>query len=126
MEFGSGKFLGSLLAVILIPLLHSCSGKPGPSDPQIIVELQYVVFACGDDCPKWVPTEALVKYPDDADAQYEAAVHIKAFEGVPQLPDTLGWNGDVIRLEGNYDNDKEVFYYSGFTIIESRHHEAIQ
>ncbi len=99
--------------ILLLIFLCSCNHHSNELDPHIrTIQLEHVVFAC--DCADWVK-------PDDFDrTNYaDSAIYIEPADSTLVLPDTLGYNGDLIRFTGQFYKQKG--YPKGYYSIESPH-----
>lgn len=124
--------------IFLFPILFACKnsliGKPQT------VQLSSISWAC--DCANWIEPDTAAKYEKSgADTLADHCVFIEPADSSLQLPDTLGYNNDVIVFTGQYYEHKgfpkdqysnepvdkaRVFRYSSYKIIESHHWASVQ
>ncbi|MBP6302808.1 MAG: hypothetical protein KA501_05440 [Bacteroidia bacterium] len=101
------------------------------------LELSYIAWAC--DCANWAKLDDIKKYNDAGDTLADLSVFIEPADKSYELPDTIGYNGDVIKLTGHFYTKKgfpkgyqsfeqpdraRVFQYTSYKIIKSNHHET--
>lgn len=101
------------------------------------IELSYIAWAC--DCANWAKLDDIEKYSDSGDTLANLSVFIEPVNKSLELPDTLGYNGDVIRFTGRFYTKKgfpkdyqsfeqpdraRVFQYTSYKIIKSNHYDA--
>jgi hypothetical protein len=128
-----------LSATILLLFLLSCSLQPNKLDGKTqTVEFHYIMWAC--ECANWATPDDIYRYQDTGDLS-EHCVFIEPADSSLTLPDTLGYNSDIIQFTGQYYVDKgfpneyikteqrvdkaRVFRYTAYKIIESNYRESL-
>ncbi len=120
-------------------LLSNCKTNELEEKEQTI-ELSYIAWAC--DCANWATVENIYKYNDNfGDTLSDLSVFIEPANESLKLPDTLGYNGDVIKFTGrfyknkgfpkdyqSFENPKKarVFQYIKYQIIESNYKNTLK
>ncbi len=97
------------------------------------LELTYIAWAC--DCANWATHDIMEKYHDN-DSLADNCIFIEPASSTLKLPDTLGWNGDLIRFTGQFYKEKgfpkrfssfenpnkaRVFRYTEYDVIISNY-----
>lgn len=127
-----------IVSILFILLLFSCSAPV--EEKEQTIELSYIAWAC--DCANWATLEDIHKFSDNIDDTLaKLSVFIEPATPGIKLPDTLGYNGDIIKFTGHFHKEKgvpagyhsfepvekaSVFRYTSYTVIKSNHHEAIE
>lgn len=128
-----------ITTVFILFVFSSCSpGTKKLEDKVQTVRFHYIAWAC--DCANWATGSDIARYEDQGDQLADHSVFIEPANQALTLPDTLGCNGDIIVLTGQYYVEKgfpknfrsdepvdkaKVFRYTAYKIIESNYHEAI-
>ncbi len=127
-----------LSASTLILFLLSCSTQQNKLDNKIQTEeFYYIVWAC--ECANWSTLDALEKYEGDSLASH--CVFVEPADSSLTLPDTLGYNGNIILFTGQYYVDKgypkhyekgeqqvdkaKVFRYTSYKIVKSNYRQSV-
>lgn len=130
------KFLS---VAILFFLIFSCSVPSNKLENKIqSVEFHYIMWAC--ECANWATLDDIRKY-ENTDNLSDHCIFIEAADSSLILPDTLGYNNDVIQFTGQYyknigyPNDyviseqqvdkAKVFRYTSYKIIKSNYRESL-
>lgn len=126
-----------IILIICVLAFASCSldKKGGLEEDVQTLKLTYVAWAC--DCAKWSTAEDLKKFSGGtSDYLIGSSVFIEPANQSLKLPETLGYNNDVIRFTGqfyhkkgfpedyeSYENPQEarVFRYTTYEIVESHY-----
>ncbi len=97
------------------------------------IELTYIAWGC--DCANWATTEDMERFTD-ADSLAERCVFLEAADDSLEFPDTMDYNGDLIRFTGRFYNEKgfpkgfrssepvdeaRVFRYTSYKLIKEYH-----
>lgn len=116
----------------LIPTLFSCANHL--EEKEQTIELEYIAWGC--DCANWAQPADIVTYQEAADTLAKRSVFIEPAVASLELPDTLGFSGDIIAFTGSFYQRKgfpkgyssgehpdraRVFRYTSFKILESRY-----
>lgn len=64
------------------------------------VELVYIAWAC--DCANWATPNDIEKFRENEDSLAKRSAFIEPADKTLNLPDTLGYNGDVIKFTGQF------------------------
>ena len=129
-----------LSTTTIILLLLSCSTKSNKLDTKVqTIELHYITWAC--ECANWATASDIEKYSDNVgDTLADLSMFIEPADSSIILPDTISYNGDIVRFTGQFYNDKgfpknfksdhrpdkaRVFRYTKYQIIKSNYREAI-
>ena len=129
-----------LLPATIIFLLFSCSTKSNKLDTKVqTIELHYITWAC--ECANWATVSDIAKYYDNVgDTLADLSIFIEPADTSIILPDTICYNGDIVRFTGQFYMDKgypkkfksdqrpekaSVFRYTEYKIIKSNHREFI-
>jgi hypothetical protein len=67
------------------------------------LDLSYVAWAC--QCANWVLASDHEKYQESGGIS-QRSIFIEAADSTLELPDTIGYTGDVIRIDGRFYTDK--------------------
>src|SRR4029079_14638403 len=102
------------------------------------LELEYISWAC--QCAKWAIPSDIDKYNDTGNLS-EHSIFIEPADNAIDLPDTLGYNGDLIKFTGqfykekgypkNYEKTEEsvdkarVFRYKKYQVVRSNYQNFI-
>lgn len=119
--------------LISLLLLGACKEAPNPLiGKEQPLEVQAVSWAC--DCANWATPADIRKYYNSGDTLAQHCIFIEPATTHLALPDTLGYNGDIIRFTGKFYRDKtfpqnypgrepvntaRVFRYTKYKIIKS-------
>jgi hypothetical protein len=97
-----------LPAIVLTTFLLSCSGSSNELESKVqSLELHYISWAC--DCANWATLPDIAKYPDNVgDTLANRSIFIEPANAALVLPDTIGYNGDIVRFTGQF------YKYKGF------------
>jgi len=103
------------------------------------LNLYYIQWAC--ECTNWA-TEADRKLAGDTGSLSELTVFVEPANPSLALPDTIGYQGDVVQFTGQFYKEKtyyegyikgeqdvdkaRVFRYTKYKIIESHHHIVME
>lgn len=124
------KFL--LISILTVGLI-SCSTNSLDEKTQTI-ELSYIAW--GSDCANWATRDDIKKYNDSGDTLADLSIFIEPADNSLILPDTLGYNGDLIQFTGQFYKSKgfpkgyssnempdksRVFRYTKYKVIESNY-----
>jgi hypothetical protein len=95
----------TFISILAIPFLSSCSNFNADKleGKEQTLELEYIAWAC--DCANWAKPEDIDKYSDE-DTLVVLSVFIEPAQKSLTLPDTLGYNGDIIKFTGQFYKDK--------------------
>jgi len=125
---------------VAILLFISCASddKGGLQEEVQSLQLNYVSWAC--PCANWVTYADLNKYYKNiSDSLPTKGIFVEPASSSLELPDTLGYNGDVIRFTGQFYNKKgypnnetnlkslrkgRVFKYTDFEVVKSNYAEV--
>lgn len=130
----------NLSTVTVIFLLLSCSRKSNKLDAKVqTIELHYITWAC--ECANWAIASDIAKYYDNVgDTLANLSIFIEPADSYITLPDTICYNGDIVRFTGqfymnkgypiNFKSDQRpdkarVFRYTEYKIIKSNYRESI-
>jgi hypothetical protein len=96
------------------------------------LELTYLAWAC--ECANWATPDDIARYHDEGDSLADLSIFIEPANESLQLPDTIGYSGDIIKLTGHFYTKKgfpkgyksfeqpdraRVFQYTNYEIIHS-------
>lgn len=124
-------------AIILFTFSACSLGTKKLEDKVQTVRFHYIAWAC--DCANWATGSDIDRYADNGDQLAEHSVFIEPANPALTLPDTLGYNGDIILFTGQYYVEKgfprnfrseepvdkaKVFRYTAYKIIKSNHRAA--
>jgi hypothetical protein len=128
------KILSSLLFVTICAMLTCCSQNATENKEQTI-KLVYIAWGC--NCANWARVEDAEKFGEDsADSLAKFCVFVEPADSLLTLPDTLGYNGDIIQFTGVFYSEKGfpkgfsltenaeealVFRYSNFAVVKSNY-----
>lgn len=128
-----------ITTAIILFVFSACSlGTKKLEDKIHTVRFHYIAWAC--DCANWATGNDIARYQDKDDQLAEHSVFIEPANPALTLPDTLGYNGDIILFTGQYYVEKgfprnfrseepvdkaKVFRYTAYKIIKSNHRAAI-
>jgi len=141
------------VVTILIILLISCKGPHSTKnkskdfyptytknleDSIQTLELEYISWAC--QCANWAIPSDIDKYNDTGNLS-EHSIFIESADNAIDLPDTLGYNGDLIKFTGqfykekgypkNYEKTEEsvdkarVFRYNKYQVVRSNYRDFV-
>ncbi|MEO5645589.1 MAG: hypothetical protein ABIQ40_02985 [Bacteroidia bacterium] len=125
------------VSIISILFLFSCSNPL--EEKEETIELTYIAWGC--ECANWATTDDVDKYLNDnsGDTLYNRSIFIEPANSTLKLPDTLGFNGDLIKFTGHFHKQKgfpegfhtdqpvdkaRVFQYTSYKVITSNYREA--
>ena len=129
--------LTSIPLIGLIPFLIFYLIPDKLEENEETLELSYIAWAC--DCANWAKLEDIEKYHDEGDTLAELSVFIEPANETLELPDTLGYSGDIIRFTGHFYTKKgfpkgyqsfeqpdraRVFQYTSYKVIKSNHYDV--
>lgn len=117
--------------------LIACStNNKGGLDANIqTLELNYITWSC--ECANWATTNDIRTF--SADELANKCIFIEPSNDLVELPDTLGYNNDIVRFTGQFYNEKgypnnfrsfeepeeaRVFRYTEFEVIRSNFRES--
>lgn len=99
------------------------------------IELSYIAWAC--DCANWATIDDIRKYNDsDGDTLADLSIFIEPAVPSLILPDTLGFDGDIVKFTGHFYKEKgipkgyssdenpdkaRVFRYTKYQVIRSNY-----
>lgn len=101
------------------------------------IKLMHISWAC--DCANWAKPEDIEKYNDSGDTLADLSIFIEPANKSLELPDSIGYSGDIIKLTGHFyikkgfpkgyqsfeqPNRARVFRYTSYKILISNHYEA--
>lgn len=125
---------GIVIAVLcLISILIYFLYNPLEKEEQTI-DLMYIAFAC--ECANWVPTDKVQYLDNPLLDPSDYSIFIEPAYTNLVLPDTLGYNGDIICFTGQFYQQKgfpkgyksyqypekaRVFRYTDYKIISSNY-----
>jgi hypothetical protein len=126
-----------VIGILTITMLISCSDFKSNRlvEKEQTIELSYIAWAC--DCANWVTQEDIQKYHDTpGDTLANLSIFIEPADKSLSLPDTLGYNGDIIKFTGHFYKEKglpkdyrsqenpdkaSVFRYTKYQVIKSNY-----
>lgn len=127
----------NLILLISFVSISSCSfDKGGLEKNTRTIELNYVAWAC--DCANWTMVEDMGIFSGDSLADRSIFIEPASKELI--LPDTLGYNNDLIKFTGQFYNEKgipkgykpiqtvekaSVFRYTKYEVLLSNYSEYI-
>lgn len=117
-----------------IPII--CSNcKPNRLSTKVqSIELSYIAWGC--ECANWATSKDIERYHDSGDKLAERSIFIEPADRSLELPDTLGFTGDLIRFTGSFYEEKgypegyrseqnpdrsRVFRYTKYKVIRSQY-----
>ena len=99
------------------------------------LDLQYVAWAC--QCANWATEADIKKAEDHGDKLADKSIFVEPADNLVELPDTLGYSGDLIRFTGQFYKDKgypqkypktemrvdksKVFRYTKYQVLRSNY-----
>jgi len=108
-------------------------------DTSRVLDLTYIAWAC--ECANWAMEADIKKTQDDLDKLADKSVFIEPVDSSLELPDTLGYSGDLIRFTGRFYKDKgypkmypktemqvdkaKVFRYTKYQVLKSNYRDFI-
>lgn len=108
-------------------------------DTTRILDLSYIAWGC--ECANWATEADINKLHDDGDKLADKSIFIEPADSSLELPDTLGYSGDLIRFIGQFYKDKgypkqyvkteqkvdkaKVFRYTKYEILRSNYRDFI-
>jgi energy-coupling factor transporter transmembrane protein EcfT len=124
------------IGILAFTLLTSCSYNKTNSleKKEQVITLSYIAWAC--DCANWATRDDIQKYNDSSDALADHCIFIEPADKSLTLPDSLGYNGDVIKFTGHFYKEKgfpksyssienpkkaSVFQYTQYQVIKSNY-----
>lgn len=124
-----------LISLVAFVFLISCSGNNELEEKEQIIELSYIAWGC--DCANWATLEDIKKYHDNiGDTLAGLSVFIEPADESLILPDTLAYQGDIIKFTGQFYKGKgfpkeyksfenpeksRVFRYTKYEVLESNY-----
>ena len=128
-----------LSAATIFLLLLSCSTPFNKLDSKTqTVEFHYISWAC--ECANWATLSDIEKY-ENGDSLADHCVFVEPADSSLVLPDTLGYNNDIVQFIGQYYIDKgfpkdyvksgepvdkaKVFRYTSYKVIKSNYGQSI-
>ena len=112
----------------------ACEKKQSIILPKQKINLQYVAWAC--ECANWTTLEDVTQIQDE-NILAKKSIFIEAESDDKELPDTLGYNGDIIEFTGSFYPDlgypknyvkteqkvekARIFKYSEYKVINSNY-----
>ena len=143
------------VVTIICFLLLACSSDPSKSrsssddyyptytkdleDTVRSLDLTYIAWAC--QCANWATEADIKKAQDDGDKLADKSFFIEPADTSVELPDTLGYSGDLIRLTGQFYKDigypkkypkaemqvdkSKVFRYTKYQVLRSNYRDFI-
>jgi len=125
--------------LLLIPfLILSRNSKNKLEGKTQTVRLRYIAWACA--CANWHNVDDTTEYKNQ-DKLAAHCIFIEPADDVATMPDTLGYNGDMIEFTGQYYKNKgyakgyikteeqvdpaKIFRYTHFRVIQS-HYSAFK
>jgi hypothetical protein len=103
------------------------------------LELSYIAWAC--QCANWATEADLKKAQDDSETLADKSIFIESADSTLDLPDTLGYSGDLIRFTGQFYKDKgypkkyprtemkvdkaQVFRYTKYQVLRSNYRDFV-
>ena len=99
------------------------------------LDLQYVAWAC--QCANWATEADIKKAEDHGNKLADKSIFVEPADNLVELPDTLGYSGDLIRFTGQFYKDKgypqkypktemrvdksKVFRYTKYQVLRSNY-----
>jgi len=99
------------------------------------LDLQYVAWAC--QCANWATEADIKKAEDHSNKLADKSIFVEPADNLVELPDTLGYSGDLIRFTGQFYKDKgypqkypktemrvdksKVFRYTKYQVLRSNY-----
>ena len=99
------------------------------------LDLQYVAWAC--QCANWATEADIKKAEDHGNKLSDKSIFVEPADNLVELPDTLGYSGDLIRFTGQFYKDKgypqkypktemrvdksKVFRYTKYQVLRSNY-----
>jgi len=99
------------------------------------LDLQYVAWAC--QCANWATETDIKKAEDHGNKLADKSIFVEPADNLVELPDTLGYSGDLIRFTGQFYKDKgypqkypktemrvdksKVFRYTKYQVLRSNY-----
>ena len=103
------------------------------------LDLTYIAWAC--QCANWATESDFKKAQEDGDKLADKSIFVEPADSTWELPDTLGYSGDLIRFTGQYYKDKgypkkypktemqvdkaKVFRYTKYQVLQSNYRDFI-
>lgn len=122
-----------LTLTIISALILSCTNsKGGLQEKTQTLELTYISWAC--DCANWATENDIKKY--SGNSLMQRSIFIEPANKKLKLPDTLGYNADIIKFTGKFYNERgypkgyhsyqdpeksRVFRYTEFQVLKSNY-----
>ncbi|MCT4622879.1 MAG: hypothetical protein N4A46_04590 [Schleiferiaceae bacterium] len=123
--------------IICFAVSLSCTNDKGGLEENVqSLELKYIAWAC--DCANWATHEVLEVYSgNENDALAKHCIFIEPATETVELPDSLGYSGDVIQFIGSFYREKgfpsgyhsyqepeeaKVFRYTAYEVVHSNYH----
>jgi len=129
-----------IISSIILIFLISCSDFKTNKleEKEQTIELSYIAWAC--NCANWATIEHIKKYHDNpGDTLADLSIFIEPADKLLTLPDTLGYNGDIIKFTGQFyknkgfpkdykpfekSNKASVFRYTKYEVVKSNYEHA--
>lgn len=133
--FGLIGMIPSLLATPVFKASLFCD-KNGLNENVETLELIYIAWAC--DCARWgiMKNGGSADKEKDEDSLFHACIFIEPAKPSLKLPDTIGYNSDIVRFTGQFYNKRgfpkgflsfenpdaaRVFRYKDYEVIKSNY-----
>ena len=103
------------------------------------LDLQYVAWAC--QCANWATETDIKKAEDHGNKLADKSIFVEPADNLVELPDTLGYSGDLIRFTGQFYKDKgypqkypktemrvdksKVFRYTKYQVLKSNYRDFV-
>lgn len=103
------------------------------------VDLTYIAWAC--QCANWATQSDIKTSNDDGDKLSSKSIFIEPADSILELPDTLGYSGDIIRFTGQFYIDKgypkkypkaemrvdkaKVFRFTNYQVLQSNYRDFV-
>jgi hypothetical protein len=145
------KFVATIICFLLLACSSDTSKSNNDSDDYYqtytkdledtvrSLDLTYIAWAC--QCANWATEADFKKAQDDGDKLADKSVFIESADTSVELPDTLGYSGDLIRFTGQFYKDKgfpkkypktempvdksKVFRYTKYQVLRSNYRDFI-
>jgi hypothetical protein len=143
-----------IAAILIVLITISCTDTTSPykdqkqefyptytrdlKDSIWTLELMYIAWAC--QCANWITPSEYERYQDIGKLS-DHSIFIEPKDRVLELPDTLGYSGDLIRFTGQFFKNKgypknypktemrvekaKVFRYNKYEVLRSNYRDFI-